>query len=152
MAVEMGHGEDGRFLPGDAYTPEIGQRICAKMVGGKSLRSICDMEGMPCKQTVMTWLQKHPEFLEIYRIAQQERAEGYFEEIADIADDGSNDWMSNNDPDNPGYKFNGEHFGRSRLRVDTRKWICAKMNPKKYGDKIDVDGSLELKHRLIING
>lgn len=27
---------------------------------------------------------------------------------------------------------------RDRLRVDARKWILAKMNPKKYGDKIDM--------------
>lgn len=27
---------------------------------------------------------------------------------------------------------------RDRLRVDARKWILAKMNPKKYGDKVDL--------------
>jgi len=26
---------------------------------------------------------------------------------------------------------------RSRLRVDVRKWALSKMNPKKYGDKVD---------------
>jgi len=27
---------------------------------------------------------------------------------------------------------------RDRLRVDSRKWILAKLNPKKFGDKIDM--------------
>ena len=27
---------------------------------------------------------------------------------------------------------------RDRLRVDARKWALSKMNPKKYGDKVDV--------------
>lgn len=29
-----------------------------------------------------------------------------------------------------------EHVGRSRLRVDTRKWLLAKALPKIYGDKL----------------
>jgi hypothetical protein len=28
---------------------------------------------------------------------------------------------------------------RDKLRIDTRKWILAKMNPKKYGDSSKVD-------------
>jgi hypothetical protein len=27
-------------------------------------------------------------------------------------------------------------IARSRLRVDTRKWLMARMAPKKYGDKV----------------
>jgi hypothetical protein len=30
--------------------------------------------------------------------------------------------------------FIGEHVQRSRLRIDTRKWLLAKLQPKKYGD------------------
>lgn len=131
------------------YTPELGRRICAHMVEGKSLRSICKMDGMPSKSGVMLWLQQHDEFLKIYCIAQQERAEAYAEEVIDIADDGSNDYVL----DEEGVpRFDHEHVQRSKLRVEARKWICAKMKPKKYGDKVELDGSVELKHRLIING
>lgn len=122
------------------YSPEIGDRICAEMVSGKSLNTVVQMEGMPSKRAVMYWLRQHPEFEKIYRIAQQERAEGYIEEIIEISDDGSNDWMSNNDPDNPGYKLNGENCQRSRLRVDSRKWIVSKMMPRLYGDKVEHTG------------
>jgi hypothetical protein len=48
--------------------------------------------------------------------------------------------MARNDPNNPGYDLNGEHLQRSRLRVDTRKWMVAKMNPGKFGDKLAVEG------------
>jgi hypothetical protein len=131
------------------YTPEMGDRICAEMIGGedgrlKSLSSICKMAGMPTKKTVMRWLREQPEFLKIYQIAIIERTDGYAEEALDIADNGSNDWMETNDPENPGYRFNGEHFGRSRLRVDTRKWACAVMNPKKYGPKVALGGAEDL--------
>ncbi len=30
---------------------------------------------------------------------------------------------------------------RDRLRVDSRKWLLAKLQPKKYGDKLDIEHS-----------
>ena len=40
-------------------------------------------------------------------------------------------------------QFNLDHIQRMRLRVDTRKWMVGKMNPKKYGDRQVVDGKIE---------
>jgi hypothetical protein len=61
------------------------------------------------------------------------------DEILDIADDGSNDYMAITRKDeSEAWQLNGEHIQRSRLRVDTRKWLMAKMKPKVYGDKLDV--------------
>lgn len=94
---------------------------------------------MPAKSTVFKWLADVPEFAELYRIAMEQRTEAHVEECIDIADDGSNDWIASNDPNNPGYRFNGEHYQRSRLRVETRKWIACKMKPKKYGDKVSTE-------------
>ena len=54
------------------------------------------------------------------------------DETLEISDDGTNDWMK----DNEGYKVNGEHVARSRLRVDTRKWLLSKALPKIFGDKL----------------
>lgn len=101
---------------------------------------------MPSAKSVFLWLQRHKEFSEQYAIAMDSRSDALFEETIDIADDGSNDWMETNDPDNPGYRANGEHINRSRLRVDTRKWFISKVKPKKYGDRIqtvatDPDGN-----------
>lgn len=65
------------------------------------------------------------------------------EDIIEISDEGSNDWMAANDPENAGYRANGEHIARSRLRVDTRKWIMSKLAPKKYGEKLEIAGDQE---------
>jgi hypothetical protein len=35
-----------------------------------------------------------------------------------------------------------EHVNRSRLIVDSLKWLMSKRLPKKYGDKLDIDGKL----------
>ena len=126
-------------MPSRPYEPDTAIRICAELTEGRSLRSVCKDEGMPAKSTVFKWLADVPEFAELYRIAMEQRTEAHVEECLDIADDGSNDWIASNDPDNPGYRFNGEHYQRSRLRVETRKWIACKMKPKKYGDKVSTE-------------
>lgn len=127
------------------YTAELADQICAELAEGKSLRSICKAESMPCVTTVFSWMRKHPEFLKQYARAKEESADYLAEETLEIADDGTNDWITTNDPENPGYRANGEHIARSRLRVDTRKWIASKLKPKKYGDKLDIahSGSIE---------
>jgi hypothetical protein len=30
-------------------------------------------------------------------------------------------------------------LGHRRLQIDARKWMLGKLNPKKYGDKLEVD-------------
>lgn len=119
------------------YTDKIAEEICFRIASGESLRSVCRDDHMPDKHTVLNWLfsNKHPEFEEKYRLARAMQAEGYAEEICDIADNASNDWMERNDPDNPGYTLNGEYYQRSRLRVDARKWVASKLLPKKYGER-----------------
>jgi hypothetical protein len=43
-----------------------------------------------------------------------------------------------------GYKLNGENIARSKLRVDSRKWIASRILPKKYGDKLALGGADDL--------
>jgi hypothetical protein len=122
------------------YTPEIAERICMEMAKGRSLRSICQDEGMPDRSTVKLWIINDREgFSAQYARAQRLRYEEMADETFEIADNGANDWMANNDPDNPGYRYNGEAVARSRLRVDTRKWAISKMLPE-YADKLTHAG------------
>lgn len=132
------------------YTPEIADKICAELAQGKSMRTVCKMEGMPVMSTVFLWLRKHPEFSEQYVQAKAEAADALVEEMLDIADDGTNDWMEIHDKEGEavGWKINGEHVQRSRLRVDTRKWIAAKLKPKKYGERVDVDHGVQADNPL----
>lgn len=130
--------DTGRFL--SQYTQEIAIRFCTAISEGKSLRSVCKIEGMPSKPTVFEWLRDNPEFARLYQIACEERAEGYAEEIVDIADDGTNDYVVEDGM----MRFNSEHVQRSKLRVEARKWIACKLKPKKYGDKLALGGASDL--------
>lgn len=120
------------------YSPELADLICARIADGESLRTICRAEDLPCKTTIFMWLRKYPEFLNQYTRAKEESADALVEEMLDIADDAQNDWMEKlgGDGDVTAYQLNGEHVQRSRVRIETRKWIASKLKPKKYGEKV----------------
>lgn len=111
------------------FTQETADKICEGLIEGKSLRSICRADDMPNAGTVCRWLSVHKSFREQYERARDAQADTLADEIIDIADDGSNDFMGEDE------KYNGDAVARSKLRVDARKWVAAKLKPKKYGDK-----------------
>ena len=84
----------------------------------------------------MKWLNRYPEFVTQYAHARNSQADHFAEEILEIADDGSNDYMTRKQGDIEVEVVNHDHIARSRLRVDARKWLMSKMAPKKYGDKV----------------
>jgi hypothetical protein len=125
------------------YTKKLSDEICAELAQGVSMRTICLSESYPSRQTLFTWMRTHEEFLDQYTRAKQESADALTDEMLDIADNASNDWMEVNDKDNVGYRANGDHIQRSRLRIETRKWLSSKLKPKKYGDKTIISGDTE---------
>ena len=130
------------------YTPELGTKICTRIACGESMRRVSRTEGMPSLETMFSWLRKHSEFLDQYTIAKQESADVYAEEIIDIADDGTNDWMEKEarEGNAPGWTLNKEHIMRSRLRVESRKWLMMKLKPKKYGEKTHTEHSGQVNY------
>ena len=121
------------------YTEALAAKICERLAEGETLRSICRDEKMPGKTTVLRWLgdEKNADFRTQYAHAREMQADRFAEEILEIADDTSEDWSTDKD----GKKtLDHEHVQRSRLRIDTRKWLMARMAPKKYGDKIQHTG------------
>lgn len=121
------------------YKPETAALICERLTEGESLRTICKSDDMPAASTVFRWLTLHPEFSEQYARAREVQGDALFDDILDIADDGRNDWMAVNAEDDVGWRANGEHIQRSRLRVDARKWMASKLAPKKYGDRVTTE-------------
>jgi hypothetical protein len=119
------------------FTEEIAELICERLASGESLRAICRDADMPNIRAVMRWLSKNPEFRQQYALAREVQAEFHLDEIVEIADDGTNDYMAIRDSEGEitGWRENGEYIQRSRLRVDARKWAASKLAPKKYGDK-----------------
>ena len=126
------------------YTEALAAEICWRLAEGETLRSVCRDKAMPEKATILRWLadKKKADFREQYVYAREMQADALFDEALEIADDASGDWSTDKD----GKKvLDHENIQRSRLRVDTRKWAAGKMAPKKYGDKLDLGGSIGLR-------
>lgn len=131
------------------YTPELAERICLAISNStKGLHSICkENSGFPCSDTIFTWLKDHKEFSEQYARAREIQADLLATEILEIADDSSNDTLVTD----KGREYeNKEWTNRSRLRVDSRKWLASKLAPKKYGDKLDVTSDGEKLQQTVI--
>jgi len=125
------------------YNTEMADIICERIAEGQSMRTISKAEDTPCLSTMFQWIRENPEFRISYEKAKEQQADALAEEILDIADDGSNDWMESNNPNNPGWQQNGECIQRSKVRIDTRKWLAGKLRPKKYGDATTIRGDAE---------
>lgn len=123
------------------FSQELFDTICDRIASGESLRSVCKDENMPAQVTVFKWLANNDTLAKQYARAREAQADAIFDEALDIADDSRNDWMTRNDPENPGWIANGENIQRARLRIDTRKWMAGKLRPKTYGDKLEVDNT-----------
>lgn len=102
------------------YTQELADEICADLVVGKSLRTVCASDDRPAISTIFLWFRTQPGFREQYEKAKEECSDMLVEDMLDIADNVKGDTQ------------------RDRLRVDTRKWTASKLKAKKYGEKLDM--------------
>ena len=129
------------------FSHKLADAICASIAAGKSIRAIAKDDGMPSATSIFKWLREHDSFAEQYARAKAEQAETLADEIAEIADA--------NPKTVPVYAKDGELLEIKidtafeqwrRTRIDARKWVAAKLLPKKYGERVAVDhgGSIEL--------
>lgn len=122
-------------------TEDVQLAFFERLAEGESVRSICRDPEMPGLSTIFRALRSNEIFRQQYAHATEIRADAQFEEMFEIADDASNDWMEKNvgEDKQAVWELNGEHIQRSKLRIDTRKWALARMNPRKYGERVDLN-------------
>ena len=76
----------------------------------------------------------------MYARAREHQADAWVDELMEIANDSSKDYVDVETPDGRIEKrFDHEHVQRSRLKIDTLKFLMAKYAPKRFGDKIALD-------------
>lgn len=120
------------------YNLELAKKICRLIAtSNKGLKQICaENDDLPTQQTVFEWRLDHDEFAGLYARAKCQQVEFLVDEIITISDEASKDHIITE----AGKKAcNAEYLNRSRLRVDTRKWIAAKLAPRLYGDRTVVE-------------
>lgn len=101
---------------------ELIDKIINLVLEGKSIAGICKMEGMPDKSTVFRWMMDDDDFATKCARAKEIGAHAIAEETIAIADNA----------------MDRTEVEKARVQVQARQWYASKLNPKKYGDKLDV--------------
>ena len=146
------------------FTPELVDRICDLLVEGLSLRKICKRADMPSVGTVLRWVaeDRGPGFQMQYALARVEQAATYADEAVYIADTPkvgkttttktimvkTTDAETGEEIEVPVTETRtkvADMLGHRALQVSTRKWIAARMDPKKWGDRLELGGEVALK-------
>jgi hypothetical protein len=128
------------------YNTELGIEICEAIAECMlSLKTLCTQNPhWPHSRTIRQWRRTNKEFQHLYAQAKEDQSDLMVEEILEIADESSLDTIIKTDKDGNEHEVcNSEWINRSRLKVDTRKWVASKFRPKIYGDKVDNSPSIE---------
>ena len=126
------------------YRQEVADEICRRLVLGESLRSICRDDTMPSLDGVYGWMQRQPKFAEQYLRAREEQAETHADIIVDLSD-ATPETLPVYDRDGNviELKLDSAWVQWMRQRIEARKWVAAKLRPKRYGDRVSVGGDAE---------
>ena len=123
------------------YSQEVADSVLALLAEGKSLIKAAKESGTSAS-SVYDWMELNPQFAEEYA---QVRARAYrmlADEIIEISDEAEVE--AKYQGDEVKLDLSATAVARNRLRVDSRKWMLAKMLPKVYGDKLELGGGLSI--------
>lgn len=135
------------------YTIALSEQICTQLTEGVSLRSICAAPGMPSVGGFLGWVSKNPKLAEQYARARALCMDAIAEQILEIADTPMLGVKRVTKPDGV-ETTEGDMTDHRKLQIDARKWLLAKLAPKKYGDKIEttLKGDPGAPVQLVVNG
>ena len=119
--------------------------VLQRLADGESLNAICNDADMPAESTVRSWARDDVDgFAAKYARAREIGYDRLGEEILRIADTPQLGEIRTAKADGGEEVKYADMIEHRRLQVDTRKWMLAKMLPKKYGDKIDHNVTADL--------
>lgn len=115
---------------------------------GNPLREYCRKKGAPAWRTVYDWLEKDKDFAARFACARDMGADAIAEQALEIANTPLEGVTRKMGKDGLEETFE-DMLGHRKLQVETRLKLLAKWNPKKYGDKLEVDAKVENLVRVV---
>lgn len=103
-------------------TPEMEEAIINGLVDGFSLVQICAGDNMPNRRTILRWMEDDQAFATRCARAREIQADLMDDKIIQLIDD-----------------VNVENASAMRVKLAALQWRAAKLAPKKYGDKQEVE-------------
>lgn len=104
------------------FSEEVFETILTRLAEGEGLVKICRDDDMPTRTAFYKWINADRDLERRYVQAREDQADTLADEIVHIAD-------TCKDPK------------KARLQIDARKWNAAKLRPKKYGERLDLNHS-----------
>lgn len=119
---------------------ELFTKICNDVIENKTSFNQAILNNKITLTTFYSWLIDDDSLKELYNYAREIRSDTLFEEIIVIADT-TEEGIKIKETTKGTEILKGDMTDHRKLRVDARKWVVSKMNPKKYGDKVEIDHS-----------
>lgn len=139
---------DGKSWDRRAVMTHICERLASSSNGiAKILAAGYRGHTLPEYATITAWLLADAEISAMYTRAKEDQADWMADEMLEIADDSVNDTYIDDDGN---VRLNQEVVARSKLRLETRKWLAAKLKPRKYGDKVQQEVTGAIQHDVSI--
>jgi hypothetical protein len=157
-------GNAGKVGRPTAYTRALGDKICEVIATtAKPLDQICsENEGFPTPAMLYRWLRQYQEFRESYRAARIDQSTVLADQILELADTERLGKMMIQKEDGTRYVRVGDMIGRTKVQIAARQWLLARLDPKKWGAKLEVTDNTnplkslaegwEKRYRDITNG
>lgn len=126
-----------------AWSEEVLEDVLVAIAMGATVKAACEQSFMEDKiDSFYRLMLRDPGIREAYDEARMIQAEKMaIDDVIEIADDKEKDetWDG---------KGNSAAVNRSRLMVDSRKWIAGKLHYKRFGDRqqVDVDANVVVDH------
>jgi hypothetical protein len=136
-AREIGNAATGRPT---VYTAMIADCILDELSDGRSLAAVCGDPGMPAPSMVRLWVAENREgFAPRYQLAREVGCYSLADQMLDIADDSSGDWIMRRKRDGTTkYVVNHQNIRRCRLRIKARSWLLSRMLPTIRGGRPEL--------------
>jgi hypothetical protein len=101
------------------YSKKLGQQIADRLADGFPIAHICRDAGMPDRGTVRRWERKNGEFRRMITASREAGADALCDLVLPIANAATPATV---------------HV--ARLKFDSIRWLCSKIAPRRYGDRI----------------
>ena len=129
-------------MPAAEWSPIIDEVLAAIATTPKSLKTICEeIESAPTAKTFWKWMENDNELSERYARAKSAQLEVLADQLVDLADTDRICQKVTTKNDGSVETVTLDQVERTKVQIDTRKWLLAKLNPKKYGDKLAHTGA-----------
>ena len=132
------------------FNQKDADEIVSRLSKGEPLAAICRDDWLPANRTVYDWMDADADFAARIARAREEGFDAIAAECLTIADQPNK--RIGQDPETGQPVAIESDPQRDRLRVDTRLKLLAKWDPKRYGERLDLNHSGAVDMRRLVLG